>query len=247
MSNYDMILTFAAGGYDVIHPNLGANNNDIYSQFAKRINEHSIMQPIDSSCSKTTRRIHQLESLDRITNLFLNMFKVPLYAMQLSCCKMPSINEIANVWRHNIYKILNFIKLTDTGFQAYVKDAHDNPIRNATAYVKGMNVVGFPVTKNMAHLKIMLPAGEHEITIKANGFAPVVLSAYVQENELLDKGIIKMSERVDDGKLENLFVPGNSGSTSGGVVSGKICVSYNMLYTILILWSTCFCTLMKTK
>lgn len=198
--DFDLVLSFAAGGYDIVYPQVSSGRASIFSRFADTIEkteEHKIKQ-ITPKCLTNPSRQHHVDALQRVTNEFYNLYKVPMLTIQLNCCKMPKDADISSVWRRNIFKVLNFLKLTETGIQGYVKDASDKPLRNASIIVESEETqLKHSVTKNLAHFRIVLPPGETNIHIQCRGYVTKVLRYILTEHNVLDLGNVTL-ESGDD-------------------------------------------------
>lgn len=199
--DFDLVLSFAAGGYDVVYPQVPSGTKSIFSRFAQSIessdDEHKI-KSITRECLTNPSRQHHIDALQRVTNEFYNLYNVPMLTIELSCCKMPKIEDISTVWRRNIFKVLNFLKLTETGIQGYVKDASDKPLRNATIVVENEGMqLKYSVTKKLAHFRVVLPAGEVNIQIRCHGYVTKMLRYILPEHKVLDLGNLTL-ESGDD-------------------------------------------------
>ncbi|XP_053669829.1 carboxypeptidase D isoform X3 [Anopheles nili] len=190
---YDLALTFAAGGHDVFFP----HTNDkvaIYSRFAEKIKGHKYRQPLGATqCPVDASQLHQAEATQRVTNTIQKLYEVPMFTMQLGCCKMPTEANIATVWRQNLERMGNFLRLIDTGIRGYVKDIHGVPLRKAILRVRGNSLI-YKVTPNLAHFRIVLPSGSIEIEISCYNYTSRIVPVTLAENQILDLGDIVMQE-----------------------------------------------------
>lgn len=218
------MLSFAAGGNDVVFPQIPSGNKSIFSRFAEKIEkadeEHKI-KSMTGECMSNPSRQHHADALQRVTNEFFNLYQVPMLTIKLDCCKMPKDAEIATIWRRNIFKVLNFLKLTEVGVQGYVKDASGNPLHDAKIYVENEGIqLEYPVTQKLAHFRIVLPPGEVNIRIRCRGFAARGLRHTVNDGTVVDLGTITMEPGNDGGSItdrENEKIV-----NVGGVVKGKL-------------------------
>lgn len=223
--DFDLVLSFAAGGYDVVYPQLSTGKTSIFSRFAEKIekadDEHKI-KSITRECLINPSRQHHADALQRVTNEFYHLYKVPMLTIKLNCCKMPKDSEISSIWRRNIFKVLNFLKLTETGIQGYIKDASDKPIHDAKIFVENDGTqLEYSVTKNLAHFRIVLPPGEVNIQIRCHGYAVRMLRYVLAENQVLDLGSLTLESGDDKDYIvdwKNEDVEGNS------VIKGKFVV-----------------------
>lgn len=198
---FDLVLSFAAGGNDVVYPQLASGKPSIFSRFAEKIenadNEHKI-KTMTRECLNSPSRQHHAEALQRVTNEFYHLHKVPMLTIKLNCCKMPKDSEISTIWRRNIFKVLNFLKLTETGIQGYVKDASEKPLHDAKIFVEYDGTqLEYSVTKKLAHFRIVLPPGEVNIQIRCHGYAAKMLRYVVPDSKVVDFGNLTL-ESGDD-------------------------------------------------
>lgn len=227
---YDMILSFAAGGNDIVYPKILREKEYIFKTMASTIDEHKSIIENDLECPESLQRQTTQNTLQRLTNMIYIEHKVPMFTLKLHCCKIPSDQEIAMVWRHNIHKMLNFLKLTDTGVQGYVKSTDGKPLRNATVKVLNSDRIVHSVTKNSAHFKIILPAGDYTIIVNSIGCTTYQMVIAVTFNNLYDMGEIVLtpgleSDQYDYGATKTDQISGNIGL--GSVTSGSSQLSGN--------------------
>ncbi|XP_040152516.1 carboxypeptidase D [Anopheles arabiensis] len=188
---YDLALTFAAGGHDVFFPNTD-DKVAIYSRFAEKIKGHKYRQVASTDkCTVDAGQLHQVEATQRVTNAIHKLYEVPLFTMQLGCCKMPSEPAIASVWRQNLERMINFLRLIDTGIRGYVKDALGAPLRKAILRVRGNNLI-YKVTPNLAHFRIVLPSGSMEIEISCFNYTSRIVPITLADDQILDLGDVVM-------------------------------------------------------
>lgn len=200
--DYDLVLSFAAGGYNVVYPQIPSGNASIFSHFAEKIgkadDEHKI-KTMTRECMMNPSRQHHIDALQRVTNEFYNLYKVPMLTIQLDCCKMPKDNEISTIWRRNIFKVLNFVKLSEVGIQGYVKDPLGKPLHEAKIFVENDGIqLEYSVTKKLAHFRIVLPPGQVTIQIRCRRYATQSLRHFVPENTVFDLGNVTLMESGDD-------------------------------------------------
>lgn len=219
---YDMILAFSAGGYDLQYPH-NVYDHTIFDHMADSIRTQRLRE-VRKQCSTTPNRIHQTNSMEKLTDFFLQYYKVPLFTLQLNCCKMPPQDQIAQVWRRNIFKILNFLKLTESGVEGIVRTKEKQPMRNAIVSIKG-TTINKAVTKNLAYFRFVLPDGEYEIEICDQRKIPIqTIPINIQKNQVLNLG-----EIIVDGRNvnENMRIADNgtgvvSPVSIGGIINGYI-------------------------
>lgn len=165
VNRFDLALTFSAGGFDIQSP-LTENINSIFTKATAKIGEYRLREE-HTECALNPLRVHQTSTLQKVTQFLMNNYKLPLYTLQVSCCKMPPQTAIAKIWRQTIHKALNFLKLTETGVKGSIRNEQSEPIRNAIVSITG-NELTTPVTKNMAHFRFVLPAGQYELRINTS-------------------------------------------------------------------------------
>lgn len=179
-----LALTFTAG--DDSNVQVLKDQEPVYKEFAAETHSHLGAQ--NQLCSSNTMRLNENESLRKITNLLYHMFNLPLYSINLSCCKMPLESEIADVWRENIHSILKFINLGRTGVKGYVKDQNGNPLRNARVKVNGSGRE-YNVSKNLAFFHVLIPKGSSRIEIIADNFTTKFINVNYGEDTIDLKNI----------------------------------------------------------
>lgn len=172
-----LALTFTAG--DDSSSQVLKDREPAYAEFASHTQSHFGAQ--NQLCPSNTLRLNENESLRKITNLMYNMFKLPLYSINLACCKMPAENDIGEIWKENIEKLLKFISLARTGVKGFVKDQNGNPLRTAKIVVKGSDRV-HSVSKNLAYFHIIVPSGKCEVTVVCANFTSKTIGISVNNN-----------------------------------------------------------------
>lgn len=210
---FHLILTFSAGGYEVQHA-MFENEDSIFTEMSNKITEQHLRET-PRECALNPMRIHQSSTMVHVANLLLNNFKTPLFNIQLNCCKMPSNSEIGAVWRRNIHRILNFMKLTETGVEGSIRDKNENPLRQAIVSVQGHHLA-VPVSKNMAYFRLVLPAGQYELLINSPYIATHQLQVNLFEGQMLDLGSIALD--TNSTKPVMLNQTGVGGSVEGFVL-----------------------------
>lgn len=189
------------------------NKIPVFSKFASKI--QSFNNELES-CSNTPAQLHQNDLIEEVTNIFYKSYKVPLFTMQLGCCKMPNENSISGVWRKNIHKMLNFLKILDTGVKGFVKNIKGEPIRNALIKIEG-NIDEYKVTENQAHFRIVLPSGKMTIVISSSGYTTKRIEVLINENLVTDLGDVILN--VGDGAvLENNLLEASSPTEGTSVI-----------------------------
>lgn len=170
-------------------------------------------------CPQTAARNHQIETVQSLTNLFYNLFKIPLFTFDISCCRMPPHTELPTIWRRNHEIVKNFVHLIDTGVKGFVKDFETGePLRSASVMIFGNDKV-YNVTKNLAQFKIILPKGSFDLVVSSNGYTSSRFTVTVEHGNVTDLGQVALKK----------FVPGKSDvvevtmdKAEGGVISGYV-------------------------
>ena len=133
------------------------------------------------------------------------MFSIPLYSINLSCCKMPLETEIAEIWRDNIESILKFINLGLTGVSGYVKDEQGNAVRHATVKVVGSSRE-HKVTPNLGYFHVLVPSGRGNLEIKAENFTSRTISYFYEKSLIkINEITLKASASQHVGSLYDVF------------------------------------------
>lgn len=183
---FDLVLTFAAGGFDVTYPRVPGLETPTFASFARSIDTITTRSHDSKECPSTAARQVQTNTAQQLANVFYDTFKVPMFTLHLSCCKMPHDAEIAGVWRRNIHKVLNFLRLLETGVQGSVLDASTNePLRSATVSINGLT---YAVTKNLALFKVVLPAGRYVLRIQCKSYGDADKNVEVMANQMVTIG-----------------------------------------------------------
>lgn len=187
---FDLVLTFAAGGFDVTYPRLPGYDIPTFTSFARSIDTSTTRSRDSNECPSTAARQMETNTAQQLANFFYDTYKVPMFTLRVSCCKMPQDAEIAGVWRRNIHKVLNFLRLLETGVQGSVRDASTNePLRSATVTVNGLT---YAVTKNLALFKVVLPAGQYVLRVQNKGYGDVDKNVEVTANQLVTLGEVQL-------------------------------------------------------
>lgn len=219
---YDIVLTFSAGGYDIQYPH-NSNHNDIFVRMANKIGEQRLRE-VQQDCMVTPSRLHQNNSVEKLSNLFMNFYQVPLFTVQLDCCRMPPQEKIAQVWRRNIHRILNFLNLSETGVKGSIRTHKDQPIRNAVVTIKDTGLTK-PVTKNLAFFRFVLPAGMYELEITSTDTTgKQTLPIQIVDGNILDLGIINLDiDAINSIKPNDVHsVPAELNTLVGGKIAGFV-------------------------
>lgn len=151
--------------------------------------------PLQCASNINFEWLRKKNTLQHLTELFYNQYKIPMFTLGLSCCGMPVQSEIASVWRTNIHKIKNFLHLTDTGVNGQIQNYKSEPLRNAHVRFMGADYQAvYNVTKNAARFQIILPAGDYQMEISATQYEPLVKQITVNHGEITELGVIRLSD-----------------------------------------------------
>lgn len=219
---YDLVLTFSAGGYDIQFPR-SASHNDLFERMASKIGEQRLREVL-KDCPATPSRLHQNNSVEKLSTLFLNFYQTPLFTIQLDCCRMPPQEKIAQVWRRNIHRILNFLNLSESGVAGSIRSRQDQPIRNAMVTIKNTGLTK-PVTKNLAYFRFILPAGTYELEITStDSNSKHTLPLQIVDGKILDLGNINLDiDAVNPAKVKDGHsMPAVLNTLVGGKIAGFV-------------------------
>lgn len=219
---YDLVLAFSAGGYDIQFPH-SSNHNDLFERMANKIGEQRLREVL-KDCPETPSRLHQNNTVDKLSRLFLDFYQVPLFTIQLECCRMPPQDKIAQVWRRNIHRILNFLNLSESGVKGSIRTRQDQPIRNAIVTIKDTGLTK-PVTKNLAHFRFILPAGMYELEVSStDSKAKHTLKLTIVEGNVLDLGNILLDIEASGPAKVNAghSAPAELNTLIGGKIAGFV-------------------------
>lgn len=193
-----LALTFTAG--DDSNSQVLKDREPLYAELASETQSHFGAQ--NQLCPSNALRLNENDSLRKITNLMYSMLKLPLYSINLSCCKMPAENEIAEIWKENIAKFLKLINLARTGVKGFIKDQSGNPLRNAKIVIKDSDRI-HNVSKNLAFFHVLVPSGQCELKVICENFTSKSIGINVNNN-LIDLGEIILEPEVSE-KIQKHF------------------------------------------
>lgn len=162
-----------------------------FAAFAATINAHKPEHGHDrlaSECPATAQRVLDAQKQQRAIDQLYAELQVPVFALRSACCQWSADAELSALWRHTIHKLLNFVWLLETGVQGRVL-GDGAPLRTATVLVDGRAV---RVSSNRAQFKVVLAAGEHELIVRAPGFADERRLVAVTRGTLLDVGDVRL-------------------------------------------------------
>lgn len=204
-----LALTFTAGD-DSASPVL-SEQEPAFAQLAKQSQSRFGAQ--NQLCPSNAQRINENESLTKISNFLFNSYHLPLFSINLGCCKMPAEEKIAEIWREKIDVLKNFVNLVRTGVKGFVHDSHGNPLRNARIIVKSTKRV-YKVSKNLAFFHIVLQDGNFIIEIISENFTSKSIEV-VSENKISDLGVIILKSDPNAKVLKHHEVSGYITDESG--------------------------------
>ncbi|XP_017489571.1 PREDICTED: carboxypeptidase D isoform X1 [Rhagoletis zephyria] len=184
---FDLMLTFTAGSSELIYP----KGEPVIEKFAHIIKDSEFNAPPLQCPTTSTRSLHHAAT-ERLTNLLYKMYNIPLFSLGLSCCRMPVQSNIASVWRTNINKIKNFLRLIETGIVGVVHNDKSEPLREAFIRLIDHKHV-YNVTRNAARFQIILPAGEYALEISASGYESTVKRVTVTPHQINNLGVVQLN------------------------------------------------------
>ncbi|XP_026313538.1 carboxypeptidase D isoform X2 [Hyposmocoma kahamanoa] len=192
---YDLVLELSSGNEDVSYPELSKH---VYEEFAKIYQLHRT--PVDRyDCTNKNNVIH-----DNLIDILYERYNTPVVSVGLSCCNMPTEENISWIWRDNLEGIMQFVAMSNTGIVGYVKNEEGKPMRDAVLTISGIEKE-FHVTSNMAFYRIILPPGEYRGKVKCHGYHDQMFTWRVLERDLKHKDITMKrvnSERVTGGQFK---------------------------------------------
>uniref|UniRef100_A0A7G3A8P8 Putative carboxypeptidase d n=1 Tax=Lutzomyia longipalpis TaxID=7200 RepID=A0A7G3A8P8_LUTLO len=194
---FDLAVTFTSGGSDVHYPKI-KDHLPIYAQMAQNI-DATKRKVINLACPSTEMRSQQLSVSERLTNLLYNYYDVPLISIQVSCCKMPE--NIAEAWRNNLERMVNFLRLTDTGVMGYVKDHEGKELREAMVKIQGTELT-HKVTANLAFFRIVLPAGDYKLEVYCEAHGKTTIPVTVRDGVVHELGNVILQKSDKDHQEE---------------------------------------------
>lgn len=208
-----LALTFTAG--DDSNEQVLKDREPVYAELSSQTQSHFGAQ--NQLCQSNTLRLNENDLLGKVTNFMYNMLKLPLYSINLSCCKMPAETEIAEIWKENILKFLKFINIARTGVKGFVKDPHGNPLRNAKIMIKGSGKQ-HQVSKNLAFFHILVPSGACEVRVICDNFTSRTIGVNVNNN-LIDLSEVILQPDIANASGKHFDVSGFVTDDSGTPVS----------------------------
>lgn len=213
----NMAITFAAGGHGIVYPQT-SSSNAIYDLMAKQITTAHLRDNFPS-CPTNPLKERETTTLQRFTEFILKAYQLPLFTLEVSCCKMPIESEIAPVWKHTIHRLMNFLKLIDTGVKGSIHDASGAPIRDAFVSIADNNMK-VPVTKNLAHFRFILPYGQYVIRIDSGVHGTQSVPFNLIDGQVLDLSNIRMDQGMANQKYRVEETHLNEGALDWSTVRG---------------------------
>lgn len=210
-NRFDLAITFSAGGYDIQSPHT-ENVNSIYAKSTMKIVKSKLKETHDD-CALNPLRSHQSTTLQKITQFLLISYQLPLYSIQVSCCKMPQQKQISIIWREIIHKLKNFLELTETGVKGSIRNAQNVPLRMSTVSIIGDGIT-IPVTKNMAYFRLVLPAGQYQLQINSTDASLQTIPVIVTDGQTFELNY-RTNEQLNIGI-------GEVKAIYGGKIAGRI-------------------------
>lgn len=172
---FDLALTFTSGNDKNIKY---LSNEPIYEQLANQI--HAYNGPQSQNCSFSSFKLNEMDSLKKVTNMIYLNYNVPLFTVDLHCCKMPIENDLQEIWRETLPKLDKFMTLLTSGVTGFVKDIQGNSLRNALVHV--INSKPYKVSKNLAFFHLILPYGEHQLEFTCDNYSRKVIRVNISNN-----------------------------------------------------------------
>lgn len=97
--------------------------------------------------------------------VYSNCFEITL---ELSCCKFPKADQLANEWRNNKRSLLEYMKQVHLGVKGLVTDLNRYPIRDAEILVEGIEQKTVRTTNRGEYWRLLKP-GQYNIQAIAFG------------------------------------------------------------------------------
>ncbi|CAH2052750.1 unnamed protein product, partial [Iphiclides podalirius] len=193
--DYDLVVEFASGTEGVAYPEL---SKEIYELFARRFQE-----------SRTPSDRYSCPELEvdpkhgNLVDLVGERYGVPVVAVGLSCCKMPAPQAIGWVWRDSLRGLMDLVKVANTGVKGFIKNEDGLPLRDATLSLVGRGSGGgggsggsggsgrhFRVSRNRAHYRALLPAGDYRVLARCHGYQDQQVTWRVVEGVVKEKPVV---------------------------------------------------------
>ncbi len=212
-NNFDIALTFSTGGISTIQ--YLKEKEPLYAQFANHL-IYSEYGSLNQLCPANSVRLNEKESMTKITNLLYNKFNIPLFSINVGCCKMPKEETLAETWRENLPKIKKFLKLLGSGVKGYVVDEKGVPLRDAKITILRGDKM-HRVSKNMAFFHVLLPNGDSVIEISAPGYDAKDTRLNIEDHKLIDMG--KITLKPEDMSKKKFLLSGFVTDFSGSPIT----------------------------
>ncbi|KAG6443020.1 hypothetical protein O3G_MSEX002659 [Manduca sexta] len=200
---YDMVLELASGTEDVSYPELTRN---IYEKFARKYQDNRTPSDKYQCLPANVNPIH-----GDLIDVLCERLNTIVISVGLSCCKMPTEDEIGWVWRNNLRGIMKFVEQFNTGVVGFVKNEQEQPVREAVLAVRGVQRQ-YRVSRNMAHFRVALPPAEYRVIVRAHNYHDEMLTWRVVDGVLKRKDIVMRRVNTDSvrgGQFEEIHVEDN--------------------------------------
>ncbi|KAL1501684.1 hypothetical protein ABEB36_006968 [Hypothenemus hampei] len=168
---FDLILNIEGGNNGILYP----YTHDKLEKYSKLANLYNSALKNHESCPK---RISGTDSV--LTDFLFKEYFTPMITLKVSCCDYPAVESLPYIWENILNPIMSVLNTTRTGVAGVVLNRKQNPLYNATIKVIGTEE-SYEVTKNKAHFKIMLPAGNYQIQISCHGYEADTMQVVVNE------------------------------------------------------------------
>lgn len=138
-----------------------------------------------------------------------NEYNTPMLTHMLGCCQYPDVSSLPYIWRDHLKSLMDFLSLTRTGVNGFIRDENNKPMFNATVKILGDNKI-YDVTKTQAHFKILLPVGFYNMLVSCHEYENKMINIEVKLNEILQivvklkKSGNTLSEVIPEQQYENV-------------------------------------------
>ncbi|XP_022120692.2 carboxypeptidase D isoform X1 [Pieris rapae] len=192
---FDLVLELSSGTEDVAYPDFSKN---IHSQFAAKYRDNRA--EVDRyNCKPRNNIVH-----GNLIDVLFERYNTPVISVGLSCCKMPSNEDIAWIWRDNLRGIMKFAEIANTGVVGYVKNEDGGPVRGASLAIAGTSRQ-YRVSPNLARYRALLPPGDYRVIVRCHPYRDQILNWRVVEGVIKQNDVIM--KRVDSEEIPNALKP----------------------------------------
>ncbi|KAH1018050.1 hypothetical protein HUJ05_005875 [Dendroctonus ponderosae] len=112
-----------------------------------------------------------------------------MITLKVSCCDYPAVENLPYIWRDMLAPVMALLNATRTGVRGMVLSSQNYPLYNATVKVLETEDV-FEVSKNAAHFRAMLPAGQYQIQVACHGYQTKTVPAVVNDLVLTELRVV---------------------------------------------------------